>query len=137
MLHKKIVVVIASVLMTLGIVATAAPVFAGNTGNTYWRNVYRVRSPYDHTPARKKENRSAYYNKTKNLRIKDSYIVIWAALYDDRDVSGGHTYRSYQGMVTHLWNEAVERYGKGVSVRINSKKAANGWADGVWSPNSK
>lgn len=36
MLHKKIVVVIASVLMTLGIVATAAPVFAGNTGNTYW-----------------------------------------------------------------------------------------------------
>lgn len=137
MLHKKIVVVIASVLMTLGIAATAVPVFAGNTGNTYWRNVYRVSSPYDHTPARKKENRSAYYNKTKNLRIKGGYIVIWAALYDGRDVSGGHSYKSYQGQVTRLWNEAVERYGKGVAVRINSKKAANGWADGVWSPDSK
>ncbi|GHN42578.1 hypothetical protein ME796_19270 [Lactobacillus delbrueckii] len=76
MLHKKIVVVIASVLMTLGIVATAAPVFAGNTGNTYWRNVYKVSSSYDHTPARKKENRSAYYNKTK---IRQTTYILRAA----------------------------------------------------------
>lgn len=69
--------------------------------------------------------------------VSGNYIVIWAALYDGRDVSGGHRYKSYKGQVTNLWNNAVERYKKGVQVRIDSKRVANGWADGVWSPDTK
>lgn len=109
----------------------------GNTSQTYWHNVYRIWSPYDHTPVRRKETKSAYYNKTNHIKISGNYIVIWAALYDGRDVSGGHRYKSYKGQVTNLWNNAVERYKKGVQVRIDSKRVANGWADDVWSPDTK
>lgn len=137
MLHKKFIVLIASILMTIGVVATVSTVLAGNTSQTYWHNVYRIWSPYDHTPSRRKENKSAYYNKTNHIKISGNYIVIWAALSDGRDVSGGHRYRSYKGQITYLWNNAVERYKKGVQVRIDSKRVANGWADGVWSPDTK
>ncbi|MFV4892376.1 hypothetical protein [Lactobacillus delbrueckii] len=137
MLHKKFIVLIASILMTIGVVTIVSPVLAGNTSQTYWHNVYRILSPYDHTPARRKETKSAYYNKTNHIKISGNYIVIWAALYDGRDVSGGHRYKSYKGQVTNLWNNAVERYKKGVQVRIDSKRVANGWADGVWSPDTK
>lgn len=75
-------------------------------------------------------------NKTNHIKISGNYIVIWAALYDGRDVSRGHRYKSYKGQVTNLWNNAVERYKKGVQVRIDSKRVANGWADGVWSPDA-
>lgn len=137
MLHKKFIVLIASILMTIGVVTIVSPVLAGNTSQTYWHNVYRIWSPYDHTPARRKETKSAYYNKTNHIKISGNYIVIQAALYDGRDVSGGHRYKSYKGQVTNLWNNAVERYKKGVQVRIDSKRVANGWADGVWSPDTK
>lgn len=137
MLHKKFIVLIASILMTIGVVTIVSPVLAGNTSQTYWHNVYRIWSPYDHTPARRKETKSAYYNKTNHIKISGNYIVIWAALYDGRDVSGGHRYKSYKGQVTNLWNNAVERYKKGVQVRIDSKRVANGWVDGVWSPDTK
>lgn len=137
MLHKKFIVLIASILMTIGVVTIVSPVLAGNTSQTYWHNVYRIWSPYDHTPARRKETKSAYYNKTNHIKISGNYIVIWATLYDGRDVSGGHRYKSYKGQVTNLWNNAVERYKKGVQVRIDSKRVANGWAYGVWSPDTK
>lgn len=137
MLHKKFIVLIASILMTIGVVTIVSPVLAGNTSQTYWHNVYRIWSTYDHTPARRKETKSAYYNKTNHIKISGNYIVIWAALYDGRDVSGGHRYKSYKRQVTNLWNNAVERYKKGVQVRIDSKRVANGWADGVWSPDTK
>lgn len=137
MLHKKFIVLIASILMTIGVITIVSPVLAGNTSQTYWHNVYRIWSTYDHTPARRKETKSAYYNKTNHIKISGNYIVIWAALYDGRDVSGGHRYKSYKGQVTNLWNNAVERYKKGVQVRIDSKRVANGWADGVWSLDTK
>ena len=90
---------------------------------------------------------------TFRVRLQDIYVtgsrpIIWKQLeyrlaiallvtYDGRDVSGGHRYKSYKGQVTNLWNNAVERYKKGVQVRIDSKRVANGWADGVWSPDTK
>lgn len=106
--------------------------FYGNDGKTTWTNVYQVFSPNDHTPARKKENKTAYYNHTKKCNI--GYITIWAALYDGRDVSSGHSYRSYAGDTTYLYNTAVENYGKGVAVRIDSVAYNNGKASGTWSP---
>lgn len=112
----------------------ATDALASNHGNTSWGNEYRIWSPDDHTPARKKDNRTAYYNKTTS---GTTYINIWAALYDGRDVSGGRTYRSYPGgQATFLYNLAVERYGSGVSVRIDSRRFANAHARGVWSPDS-
>lgn len=109
-------------------------VLADNHGDTSWANQYRVWSPYDHTPARKKTNKTAYYNRTNTTNV--GYITIWAALYDGRNVSGGHSYRSYAGTSTKLWNNAVENYGSGVSVRIDSSSWNNGSASGVWSPDS-
>lgn len=130
---KKVVSVlgISSCLIGSG---TAATALASNHGDTNWHNEYRVWSPYDHTPARKKTNKTAYYNKTKTITI--GYITIWAALYDGRDASGGHSYRSYKGTTTKLWNNAVENHGSGISVRIDSKAWNNGSAYGVWSPDS-
>lgn len=125
-------------LAALGIMLIAAPsatVLAGNTTDTSWQNEYRLWSTNDHTPARRKENKSYYYNKTNSTNI--GYITIWAALYDGRDVSAGHKYRSYAGQTTKLYNTAVENYGKGVSVRIESSSFNNGTARGVWSPDSK
>lgn len=107
----------------------------GNTGNTYWANTYKIYSPDDHTPARSKKNKSAYWNRTDSCNV--GYITIWAALYDGRDVSSNHSYRSYAGDTTKLYNTAVENYGEGVSVRINSRSFNNGSASGVWSPDSK
>ena len=62
--------------MTIGVVTIVSPVLAGNTSQTYWHNVYRIWSPYDHTPARRKETKSAYYNKTNHIKISGNYIVI-------------------------------------------------------------
>ncbi|MEB7657117.1 hypothetical protein [Mammaliicoccus vitulinus] len=113
----------------------------GNTGDTYWKNEFRIWSPYDHTPARKKLNTSAYYNKNygtvseNSRRIRGMYI--WAALYDGRDVSNGHSYWVTRGQVTKLYNLAVEKYGSGVAVRIDAKSYSNGYFNGVWSPDSK
>ncbi|TSO26700.1 hypothetical protein [Lactobacillus sp. LL6] len=125
-------------LTTIGaafLMAPTATVFAGNTGDTTWTNHYSVFSSEDHTPARRKSNGSAYSNKTKSCSVV--YHTIWAALYDGRDVSAGHSYKSYAGQTTHLYNVATENYGKGVSVRINSRSFNNGSASGVWSPDSK
>ncbi|ALO04115.1 hypothetical protein N7X57_07125 [Lactiplantibacillus paraplantarum] len=68
-------------------------------------------------------------------------FTIWAALYDSRAVNRGkdgvdHSYRSAQGQVNYLWNLAVEQYGSGVSVRVNSTSMQNITASGVWSPDS-
>ncbi|MGM0126173.1 hypothetical protein IGI37_003574 [Enterococcus sp. AZ194] len=114
----------------IGVTATA---FA-DSSDSDWSNKYKITSPYDHTPAREKENRTAYYNYTKNTNVV--YITIWAALYDGRDVSNGHSYLSYAGDKTFLYNEAVEEHGTGVAVRIDSKSWNNGYANGVWSPDS-
>lgn len=108
---------------------------AGNTGDTTWTNQYRVFSPDDHSPARKKMNKSAYYNYIK--KCSTGHINIWAALYDGRDVSDGHDYKVRKGDKTKLYNKAVEKYGKGVSVRIDSRRYEDGSASGVWSPDSK
>lgn len=113
---------------------------AGNTGDTYWHNEFRMWSPYDHTPARKKLNKSAYYNRNygrvteRSRRVTGMYI--WASLYDGRDVSNGHRYWVTRGQITKLYNLAVERYGPGVAVRIDAKSYSNGFLDGVWSPDS-
>ncbi|MFD1430054.1 hypothetical protein [Lacticaseibacillus mingshuiensis] len=125
----------------LGLLASASIVLAGvhvvqadNHQDSSWSNQYRIWSPNDYTPAREKTNKTAYYNRTTSTDI--GYHTIWAALYDGRDVSDGHSYKSYQGDATFLWNNAVENYGKGVSVRINSRSWNNGYAKGVWSPDS-
>lgn len=107
----------------------------GNTGNTSWSNAFRIWSPDDYTPARRKDNRSAYYNHTTSCDV--GYMTIWAALYDGRDVSSNHSYKSYAGDTTHLYNTAVENYGSGVSVRVNFRSYNNGSANGYWSPDSK
>ncbi|WEV36490.1 hypothetical protein [Lactobacillus sp. ESL0677] len=135
MLKKRLATLMAAGAMLIGSGATATTVFAGNTGNTTWSNSYSVWSANDHTPARSKENKSAYFNHTKTTDV--GYITIWAALYDGRDVSSGHSYRSYAGDITHLYNTAVENYGKGVSVRIESQSYSKGSAHGWWSPDCK
>lgn len=134
---KKVFATGALALTLMGSGFGVLSVAASNTGDTSWTNKYTVNSMYDHTPARKKDNRSAYYNYTSKVTNSMNYINIHAALYDGRDVSGGHEYKSYVGSTTHLWNNAVESTGSGVSVRINSIRKANGSASGVWSPDSK
>ncbi|XBG73665.1 hypothetical protein V4S28_03735 [Enterococcus cecorum] len=84
---------------TLGILSLVGVVRADNHTDTTWSNQYRVWSPNDHTPARKKTNTTSMYNKTNSLSGGVGYITIWAALYDGRDASGGHNYRSY------VWND--------------------------------
>ncbi len=121
---------------TLGILSLVGVVRADNHTDTTWSNQYRVWSPNDHTPARKKTNTTSMYNKTNSLSGGVGYITIWAALYDGRDASGGHNYRSYAGTTTLLWNNAVENHGSGISVRIDSRSYSNGGATGVWSPDS-
>ncbi|CAJ1225010.1 hypothetical protein [Lactiplantibacillus xiangfangensis] len=136
MKHKSLAIGALSILLMgsgMGVVSASA----SNTGDTGWSNQYRVKSTRDHTPARKKTNRSAYYNYTKKASKAVRYINIHAALYDGRDVSGGHEYKSYVGSTTKLWNNAVETHGNGVAVRIDSIRKANGSASGVWSPDSK
>ncbi|OLS04969.1 hypothetical protein AUQ39_13060 [Lacticaseibacillus casei] len=135
MFKKKLASLVAagSLLVSTGVSTT---VLADNHGDTSWHNEYRVWSPNDHTPARKKTNRTSYYNKTNSTHGNVGYITIWAALYDGRDASGGHNYRSYAGTTTFLWNNAVENHGSGISVRIDSSSWSDGSADGVWSPDS-
>ena len=75
--------------------------FAANTGDTTWTNQYSLWSQNDHTPARRKSNKTAYYNYTKKVS-NNGYFTIWAALYDGRAVNRGkdcvdHSYRSAQG----------------------------------------
>ncbi|QFV11650.1 hypothetical protein GEK51_13145 [Lacticaseibacillus rhamnosus] len=127
-------------LIVLGVVlistGAASVALADNHADTSWHNEYRVWSPNDHTPARKKTNRTSYYNKTNSTKGRVGYITIWAALYDGRDASWGHNYRTYPGTSTLLWNNAVEKHGSGISVRIDSRAFSNGSADGVWSPDS-
>lgn len=114
----------------------AGTVLADNHQDSYWKNEYRVWSPYDHTPARAKTNTTAYYNKTNNLS-GGKYIWVWAALFDGRDASGGHSYKSFaDGGYQKLWNNAVENNYSGISVRVDSKAWINGNASGVWSPDS-
>ncbi|MCD5141962.1 MULTISPECIES: hypothetical protein [Mammaliicoccus] len=135
---KRLVLIITCfiLLLTCQSVANAK----GNTTDTYWHNEFRMWSPYDHTPARSKLNTSAYYNKNfgwvgeNSRRVRG--MTIWAALYDGRDVSNGHYYWATRGSVTKLYNLAVERYAPGVAVRIDAKTYANGYLDGVWSPDS-
>lgn len=121
---------------TLGILSLVGVVRADNHTDTTWSNQYRVWSPNDHTPARKKTNTTSMYNKINSLSGGVGYITIWAALYDGRDASGGHNYRSYAGTTTLLWNNAVEKHGSGISVRIDSRSYSDGGAKGVWSPDS-
>lgn len=128
----KLLIVTSILMMNLGIIA---PAFASNHGDTDWRNVYLWNSPDDHTPARKKDNTTAYYNKVNSMDGL-GYINIWAALYDGRDVSEGHSYKASEGDETRLYNKAVEWHGSGVSVRIDSRRFANGSTSGVWSPDS-
>lgn len=131
MKHKSLAIGALSILLMgsgMGVVSASA----SNTGDTTWTNQYRVKSMYDHTPARKKTNRSAYYNYTKKVSSAMKYINIHAALYDGRDVSGEHEYKSYVGSTTRLWNNTVETRGSGVAVQINSIRKANGSASGAW-----
>ncbi|PIO82061.1 hypothetical protein BSQ37_05635 [Pediococcus damnosus] len=132
MMKKKIITVLLASMITIS--GGMAIAHADNHGDTNWSNQYRVWSPNDHTPARRKTNKTAYYNKTTATNV--GYHTIWAALYDGRDASSGHSYKSYKGDVNYLWNNAVEKHGKGVSVRINSKSWNNGYARGAWSPDS-
>ncbi|UXU84508.1 hypothetical protein MUA77_03515 [Mammaliicoccus sciuri] len=135
---KKLALIVACfiLLLTCQSVANAK----GNTGDTYWKNEFRVWSPYDHTPARKKINTSAYYNRNYGSVSESSRRVtemkIWAALYDGRDVSNNHSYWVTRGEVTKLYNLAVENYSSGVAVRIDAYSKQNGFLDGVWSPDS-
>ncbi|MCY1028467.1 hypothetical protein, partial [Mammaliicoccus sciuri] len=123
---KRLTLIIACfiLLLTCQSVANAE----GNTGRTYWKNEYRVWSPFDHTPARKKMNKSYYYNRTYGHKNETSSMIskmlIWAALYDGRDVSGDHYYPVGRNEEAFLYNLAVENYGSGVAVRIDSRSAS-------------
>lgn len=134
MLKKnKVISIAALALLSLGVSGLA---LAGNSSDTYFVNEYRVWSPYDHTNARVKYDTSAYYNKTSSITGGD-YINVWASLADGTDVSGGRAYKSWAGgKAVFLWNSAVENYGSGVSVRVDSSGWINGSATGVWSPDS-
>ncbi|MFK4425898.1 hypothetical protein [Bacillus sp. RC51] len=121
--------------LSFAVLGSAVPTLAANTGDTPWSNVYQWNSPNDHTPARKKENRTAYYNyvqKTTDI----GYMNIWAALYDGRDVSDNHSYKVQKGDKTKLYNKAVEWNAPGIAVRIESSRYWNGTSSGVWSPDS-
>ncbi|MCY9204310.1 hypothetical protein [Bacillus atrophaeus] len=132
---KKLIIImsVALSILTIGIGGSAYAA-KPNTGDTTWTNHYKWYNTDDHTPARKKTNKTAYFNKVKSTDI--SYINIWAALYDGRDVSEGHTYSPRKGDKTYLYNKAVEKHGKGIAVRIDSRRYSNGSASGVWSPDS-
>lgn len=106
--------------------------FYGNDGRTKFNTTYKIFSPYDHTTPRKKTTKSAYYLHLNNCNIV--YTTCWAALGNGTDVSDGHEYRVYAGDTVYLYNKAVERYGKGVKVRIDFRAFNNGTASGVWSP---
>ncbi|MCX2829657.1 hypothetical protein RGU76_30315 [Bacillus pseudomycoides] len=121
--------------LSFAILGSAVPALADNSDDSPWSNVYQWNSPYDHTPARYKTNKTAYYNyvqKTTDI----GYMNIWAALYDGRDVSDGHSYKVQKGDKTKLYNKAVEWYQPGISVRIDSSRYWNGKSSGVWSPDS-
>lgn len=128
---KKLFILLSAIL-SLGIVST---VYAANTGDTNWSNEYRVWSPNDYTPARKKTNATAYYNKVKTI-TSINYINIWAALGNGTDVSAGRTYKAYKGDVTFLYNLAAHENYRGSTVRIDSRRIANGSSTGIWSPDS-
>lgn len=129
-MKKTLILFIA--LFCLGLNGT---VLAANTGDTNWDNEYRLWSPNDYTPSRKKDNGTAYYQKIKTLSKNLLYINAWAALSDGTDVSAGHTYKTYKGDVTFLYNLAHENH-PGKKVRIDSQRFGNGSATGVWSPDS-
>ena len=101
-----------------------------------WSNEYRFWSQNDNTPVRIKTDTTSYYNHTTYMSGDGDYIRIWAALGDGTAVNHDHAYNSYKGQVDYLWNTAVEEYGSGISVRINSTSIKNLSAAGVWSPDS-
>jgi len=138
MLLKKFATTAALVLSLAGSgVGTISALAASNNGDTTWTNTYKFTSQYDHTPARKKMNKTYYYNHTKKLSQSGAYINVWAALYDGRKANGNKgTRRSYAGDVNYLWNNAVETHGSGISVRVDSQAFNDLKASGVWSPDS-
>jgi len=120
--------------LTLIVTGLSLNAIAAETSDSWWSNQYRVWSPYDHTPARKKTNKTAYYNITQDTNI--GYHTIWAAMSDGTDVSSGRSYRSHTNTETFLYNLAVETYGKNCKVMVKSKAWHNGYSNGYWSPDS-
>ncbi len=136
MLAKKIAISAALILSIAGSGLGSISAHASNVQDTYWHNEYRLWDQNDNTPSRQKYDTTSYYNRTDNISGYNNYIRIWAALADGTAVNQDHAYNTYEGQVLYLWNLAVERYGSGVSVRINSTSTKWLSASGVWSPDS-
>jgi len=136
-LNAKAFFVVGTLALTLMESGISILSVSADTVDTSWSNKYTVCNMCNHTPACQKSSRSAYYNYTNYVSSSMKYINIHAALYDGRDVSGHRGYKSYTGSTTHLWNNAIESTGNGISVRIDRIRKANGTASGVWNPDVK